>query len=77
MDGILWYSSTAARALPPQNPYTKCMSNYSVWENAKGTLHSTATVTIVEGEVAAGIRLARLSAQRPTCAVYRYRNNVQ
>ena len=31
-----WYSSTAARALPLQNPYTKCMSQYSTWENIKG-----------------------------------------
>ena len=32
------YSSTAARALPSQNPYTKCMSQYSTWENTKGML---------------------------------------
>ena len=42
LDGILrsgkrlWYSSTAARALPLQNLYTKCMSQYSTWENTKG-----------------------------------------
>ena len=35
---LLWYSSTAARALPSQNPYTKCMSQYSTWENTKGIL---------------------------------------
>ena len=41
-DGILrsgkrlWYSWTTARALPSQNPYTKCMSQYSTWENTKG-----------------------------------------
>jgi hypothetical protein len=34
----LWYSSTAARALPSQNPHTKCMSQYSTWENTKGIL---------------------------------------
>jgi len=44
LDGILrsgkrlWYSSTAACALPLQNPYTKCMSQYSTWENTKGIL---------------------------------------
>jgi len=44
LDGIirsgkrLWHSSTAARALPLQNPYTKCMSQYSMWENTKGIL---------------------------------------
>ena len=43
-DGILrsgkrlWYSSTAARALPSQNPYAKCMSQYSTWETPKGML---------------------------------------
>ena len=40
-DGILrsrkrlWYSSTAARALPSQNPYTKCISQYSTCENKR------------------------------------------
>jgi len=34
----LWYSSTAARALPSQIPYTKCMSQYSTWENTNGML---------------------------------------
>jgi len=34
----LWYSSTPAYALPLQNPYTKCMSQYSTWENIKGIL---------------------------------------
>ena len=32
----LLYSSTAATALPLQNPYTKWMSQYSTWENTKG-----------------------------------------
>jgi len=54
LDGILqlgkrlWYSSTAARALPLQNPYTKCMSQYSTWENTKGifaTPYKQLTVT--------------------------------
>jgi len=46
LDGILWsgkhlwYSSTAALALPSQNPYTKCMSQYSTWENTKGIFTS-------------------------------------
>jgi len=41
LDGILqsgkriWYSTAAARALPLQNPYTKCMSQYSTWENKR------------------------------------------
>jgi len=34
-------------------------------------------MTIVDCEVAPEIRLAWLSAQGPTCVVYRYRNNVQ
>jgi len=40
-DGILrsgkrlWYSWTAARALPSQNPYTKFVSQYSTWETQK------------------------------------------
>jgi len=44
LDGILqsgkrlWYSSTAACALLLQNPYTKCMSQYSTRENTKGIL---------------------------------------
>ena len=44
LDGILqsgkrlWYSTTAARELPLQKPYTKCMSQYSMWENTKGIL---------------------------------------
>ena len=44
LDGILrsgkhlFYSSTAACALPLQNPYTKCMSQYSTWENTQGIL---------------------------------------
>jgi len=54
LDGILrsgkrlWYSSTAARALLLQNPYTKCMPQYSMWENAKGifaTPYKQLTVT--------------------------------
>ena len=42
LDGLLrsgkrlWYWSTAARALPLQNPYTKLMSIYLTWENTKG-----------------------------------------
>jgi len=32
------YSSTAARALPLQNSYTKCMSQRYTWENTKGVL---------------------------------------
>ena len=44
LDGILRsgkclrYSSTKARELPLQKPYTKCMSLYSTWENTKGIL---------------------------------------
>jgi len=54
LDGILWLgkrlwcSSTAARALPLQNPYTKCVSHYSTWENTKGifaTLYKQLTIT--------------------------------
>jgi len=53
LDGILrlgkhlWCSATAACALPLQNPYTKCMSQYSTWENTKGifaTLYKQLTV---------------------------------
>jgi len=42
LDGILqsvkqlWYSATAAFALPLKNPYTKSMLQYSMWENKKG-----------------------------------------
>ena len=32
----LSYSKTAALPLPLQNPYTKCMSQYSTWEYTKG-----------------------------------------
>jgi hypothetical protein len=34
----LRYSSTAARELPLQKPYTKCMSQYSTWEYTNGIL---------------------------------------
>jgi hypothetical protein len=46
VDGILRsgkrlrYSSTAASALPSQNSYTKCMSQYATSENKKVTLAS-------------------------------------
>jgi len=41
----LRYSSTAAFALPSQNPYTKCISQYSMWEKTKGmfALHNSPT----------------------------------
>ena len=32
---VFFYSSTC---MPSQNPYTKCMSQYSTWENTKGIL---------------------------------------
>jgi len=50
-DGILrsgkrlWYSSTAARALPSQNPYTICISQYSTCENTKGIFSNSAQLT--------------------------------
>jgi len=36
----LWYSSTAGRALPLQNPYTQ----YSMWENTKGIFANPSVV---------------------------------
>ena len=53
LDGILRsgkrlrYSSTAASALPLQNPYTKCMSQYSTWENTKGIFLTLVTAASV------------------------------
>ena len=41
----LYIFSTAARALPLQNPYTKCMSQYSMWENTKGIFFNSVQVT--------------------------------
>jgi hypothetical protein len=54
----LRYSSTTARAFPSQNPYTKCMWQYSAWENklhCYDTSQWTVTVTTVELDVTAGI----------------------
>jgi len=58
-DGILqsgkrlWYSWTAARALPLQNPYTKCVSQYYTWKKTKGmcALHKSPTYCSAHAKV--------------------------
>jgi hypothetical protein len=70
---FFFYSATTAIAKPIQKMH---VIDFVVGKR-KGMLHWTATVTVVECEVAAGIRLAWLSTQGRTCAIYRYRNNVK
>jgi len=43
-----WYSTTAARALPLQNPYTKCMSQYSTYLHI---CNSVQKITITQAQL--------------------------
>ena len=77
LDGILrsgkriWYSSTAACALPLQNPYTKCMSQYSTWENTKGivaTPYKQLNVTQTQLTLHSSLKVISTVALRISCA---------
>jgi len=78
IDGILrsekrlWYSSTAACALLLQNPYTKCMSQYSTWENTKGIFATPyKQLTVVQAQLILHSNLKDIStvARCISCAV--------
>ena len=76
LDGILrsgkrlWYFSTAARALPLQNPYAKCMSQYSTCENTKGifaTPYKQLTVTQAQWTLQSSLKDISTVARRISC----------
>jgi len=55
----IWYSWTAAHALPSQNPYTKCISQYCKCEKTKGifALHKSPSDCSAHGKVTGLTRL--------------------